>query len=150
MKLLAKMIALVATKFEGVLDKQGVPYFDHCYHVMKTSGVTEENHLCIALGHDLVEDTDVTLHYLHKEFNATIAGGIDLLTHYPSISYEDQIKRIANCSFDTAVTDDNVIAKIKMADLRHNMDASRLKDLTKKDFDRMEKYMRAYKYLSKT
>lgn len=143
MKLLAKMLALVATKFENVLDKQGQPYFLHCLHVMQTCGLTDENSLCIAVGHDLVEDTDVTVDYLTREFNFDIAAGIECLTFIssPEYTYEDYIKFIGN------LPKEHKIANIKLADLRHNMDASRLRGLTKKDFDRMEKYMKAYIYL---
>ena len=66
MKLLAKMLALVATEFKNKQDRQGKPYFFHCFHVMQTCGLTDENSLCIALGHDLIEDTnpeDIRLDY---------------------------------------------------------------------------------------
>lgn len=142
MKLLSKMLALVATKFENKLDKQGVPYFQHCYHVMQTCGLIDENHLCVALGHDLIEDTDVTFQYIEKEFNHVIAWGIQSLTC--TVDYDNYIKNIGIAS-----TQYQWLRHIKLADLRHNMDASRLKGLTKKDFDRMEKYMKAYIYLSK-
>lgn len=140
---LAKMLALVATKFQDKLDRQGKPYFLHCFHVMKTCDLTDENSLCIALGHDLIEDTDITFEYLMEEFNAEIANGINCLTHKLG-HYDDYIKTIPVYPFVG-----EKCTKIKLADLRHNMDASRLKGLTKKDFDRMEKYHTAYIYLSK-
>ena len=140
MKLLAKMLALVATKFQDEVDRQDKPYFLHCLHVMQTCGLKDENSLCIALGHDLVEDTDVTVKYLEENFNEEIAMGISVLTKPTNQTYDDYIKFVSN---------HHSIVPIKLADLRHNMDASRLKGLTKKDFDRMEKYMRAYTYLSK-
>lgn len=140
MKLLAKMLALVATKFEHKLDRQGKPYTLHCLHVMQTCGLTDENSLCIALGHDLIEDTDVTIRYIEENFNEEIAIGISVLTKSVNQNYDDYISFISVHSS---------ISPIKLADLKHNMDASRLKGLTKKDFDRMEKYMRAYTYLSK-
>lgn len=134
------MIALVATKFEGVMDKQGVPYFQHCYTVMQTCGLKDEESLCIALGHDLIEDTDVTFDYLYIEFGEQIAVGILDLTKYPKENYEDYIKKISNNS---------EIVPIKLADLKHNLEVSRLKGLTKKDLDRVEKYLKSYHYLSK-
>lgn len=143
MKLLAKMLALVATEFKNKQDRQGKPYFFHCFHVMQTCGLTDENSLCIALGHDLIENTNITFEYLMEEFNAEIANGINCLTHKLG-HYDDYIKTISVYPFVG-----EKCTKIKLADLRHNMDASRLKGLTKKDFDRMEKYMRAYTYLSK-
>ena len=145
MKLLSKMLALVATKFEDKLDKQGKPYFLHCLHVMKNCKLEDENSLCIAVGHDLLEDIEsITLDFLYHEFNPIIANGINSLTHKKGQSYEDYIKEIGSLSMAYPY-----LAKIKLADLRHNMDANRLKGLAKKDFDRMEKYMKAYTYLSK-
>lgn len=143
MKLLAKMYALVAESFKDVTDKQGRPYFEHCLHVMQTCGLTDENSLCIALGHDLTEDIPhCTYEFLKNEFNNEIAHGINCLTCISD--YDTYIK---NIGISAAIYP--FLAKIKLADLRHNMDASRLKGLSKKDFDRMEKYMRAYTYLSK-
>lgn len=134
------MIALVATKFEGVMDKQGVPYFQHCYTVMQTCGLKDEESLCIALGHDLVEDTDISVDYLIENFNYRIATGIEVLTKRPDQNYDDYIKRIAG---------HKDIVPVKLADLKHNLEVSRLKGLTKKDFDRVEKYLKSYHYLSK-
>ncbi len=143
MLLLSKMLALVATEFKNKQDRQGKPYFLHCFHVMQTCGLEDENSLCIALGHDLIEDTEITFDYLAKEFNSDIANGINCLTHKIG-DYNDYVKTIPVYPFVGIKC-----TKIKLADLKHNMDASRLKGLTKKDFDRMEKYMIAYTYLSK-
>lgn len=143
MKLLAKMFALVADKFQDRTDKQGLPYILHCIYVMQHCGLTDEVSLCIALGHDLIEDCeDISLQSLTKMFNAEIAYGIWTLSHISqTMTYEDYIKRIANT--------DARLAKIKLADLQHNTQVSRLKGLGKADFDRIEKYHRAYTYLSK-
>ena len=145
MKLLAKMLALVAKKFQDKLDRQGKPYFLHCLHVMQTCGLEDENSLCIAVGHDLLEDIEsVTLDFLYQEFNPIIANGINSLTHEKEQSYEDYIKEIGFSSMAYPY-----LAKIKLADLKHNMDASRLKSITAKDQERMIKYMKAYQYLQK-
>jgi hypothetical protein len=67
------------------------------------------------------------------------ASALHYLTHSPSQPYDDYIKEIAM----------NLDAKaVKLADLRHNTDILRLKGLRKKDFDRLEKYHRAFVYLS--
>ena len=142
MKLLSKMYALVATEFQNKIDREGRPYFEHCLHVMQTCGLNDENSLCIALGHDLLEDTDIAFEYLLKEFNSTIANGINCLTHKIG-NYEDYIKTIPTYPFVN-----KQCIKIKLADLKHNMNISRLKVLTDKDFDRMKKYIKAYDYLS--
>lgn len=138
MKLLGKMFALVADKFKDKIDKQGKPYILHCIYVMQHCGLKDEDSLCIALGHDLLEDTDVTGNYLVDNFNLEIASGISVLTKQKDLDYDKYIKRISNFP--------NIIP-IKLADLEHNTQVSRLKGLTKKDFDRLEKYHKAYTYL---
>lgn len=141
MKLLGKMFALVSDKFKDKIDKQGKPYILHCIHVMQNCGLDDEDSLCIALGHDLIEDTDIDYIYLRREFNETIAEGINCLTLKMG-HYDDYIKTIPLYP--------NVGKKcvaIKLADLEHNSQVSRLKGLTKKDFDRLEKYHRSYTYL---
>ena len=143
MKLLAKMFALVADKFQNRTDKQGLPYILHCIYVMQHCGLTDEVSLCIALGHDLIEDTDVTTDYPQEHFGLEIALGIFALTNVGFDSYDEYIKSVAH-----SVMVEKLV-KIKLADLQHNTQVSRLKGLAKADFDRIEKYQRAYTYLSK-
>ncbi len=147
MNKLALAIALVAEAFKNTLDKGGQPYILHCLYVMNnTSG--NEDVKCAAVLHDLVEDTDES-----SEINFTfeLLGAVygfsertidllKLLTRHPDDDYMGSyIRRIAY---------DEDAVKIKKADLKHNSDISRLKGLRKKDFDRLEKYNRAYQYLS--
>ena len=140
--MLAKMFALVADKFQDKVDKGGMPYFLHCIYVMQHCGLDDETSLCIALGHDLIEDTDLTAEQISSMFNDQIASGILALTKDKSISYEDYIKSITN---------NITVTKIKLADLGHNMNVSRLKrPLSKADFDRLEQYQRGMAYLKKT
>lgn len=137
MKKLGKMFALVADKFKDKVDKQGQPYILHCIYVMQNCKLFDEDSLCIALGHDLLEDTDVTGNYLVDEFGLDIASGISVLTRQKDVDYDSYIKRISSWP--------NLIP-IKKADLEHNTQVSRLKGLTKKDLDRLEKYHRSYTY----
>lgn len=137
-------ISITAQAFEGKTDKGGVPYVMHCLHVMSEvrKKFREDTELqCIAMLHDIVEDTDWTLDLLReKGFSARVVRGVEVLTHENDISYDDYIKRIG--MYEDA-------RQVKMADLRHNSDIMRIKGLTKKDFERMEKYQRSYHYLSK-
>lgn len=138
MSKLALAISITAKAFEKTTDKGGHPYILHCLFVMdNTPG--DECTKCAAVMHDLIEDTDITLTDLtHLGFSDKMIGLLHLLTHNPQTDYWEYIKAIA-------VNKDAV--NIKMADLRHNSDVTRLKDLRKKDFDRLEKYCRAYTYL---
>lgn len=141
MKLLAKMIAIVAKEFENKTDRAGKPYFLHCMRVMNQMPQDDEELMCIALAHDLIEDTDYTLMNLGTlGFSERIWKTIGLLTHDKNESYDIYIKGIALNKDAT---------KVKLADLKDNSDITRLKGLSKSDFDRMEKYHKAFVYLSK-
>jgi GTP diphosphokinase / guanosine-3',5'-bis(diphosphate) 3'-diphosphatase len=95
----------------------------------------------IAILHDIKEDCGITTKQLYDMgFSERVVKGICKLTHQPEMPYDDYIKEIA--SSEDAV-------RVKIADLKDNSDITRLKGLTKKDFDRMEKYHKAYIYLSK-
>lgn len=139
MKLLALAIAITADAFKDTLDKGGQPYILHCLEVMNnTEG--DEDTKCAAVMHDLIEDTDWTLGQLKAAgFSDKTIGLLYLLTHLKETPYDEYIKAI---SVNAEAT------RIKLRDLEHNSNITRLKGLRKKDFDRLEKYHRAYIYLS--
>jgi (p)ppGpp synthase/HD superfamily hydrolase len=139
MNKLALAISITAKAFEEKLDKAGQPYILHCLRVMNaTKG--DECTKCASVMHDLVEDTDYTFEQLTKlGFSDKTIGLLHLVTHQKNTDYMEYIKAIA-------VSDE--ATEIKLADLRDNSDITRLKGLGKKDLDRIEKYHRAYLYLS--
>ena len=95
-------------------DKCGTPYVFHPYHLAEQ--MSDEATTCTALLHDVVEDTDVTLEDLAREFPAEIIDALRLLTHQPGMPYLDYVRALAA----------NPIARsVKRADLRHNMDETR-------------------------
>lgn len=130
--------ALVAEVFKNKTDKSGRPYFEHCLYVANKMDTDEEK--IIALLHDVVEDTDITLDYLRGVgFSEEILRNVDVLTYKGSEDYETfYIRRIA--MYPKA-------KKVKLADLEHNSQVTRLKGLRQKDFMRLEKYLRSYVYL---
>lgn len=137
--MLDKAINIAAHVFEGKYDKGGQPYILHCLHVMNVVGPDDHELMSIAVLHDVVEDTEVTFDDLKNDgFSNRVIDALKLLTHKKGTPYEDYIKGIA--------TNDDA-RKVKLADLRHNSDITRMKGLRKKDFDRLEKYHRAYEYL---
>jgi len=137
--MLDKAIRLAAEKFEGKFDKGGKPYILHCLHVMNAIG-PDEYLMTAGVLHDIVEDTDVTLDDIYKIFGSqTLVWILDCLTHKDGEDYDSYIERVS--------TNPSAV-KIKLADLRHNSDIMRLKGLTKKDFNRLAKYAKAYTYLS--
>lgn len=134
------MIHIAVNLFHGKKDKAGKPYILHCLKVMHYVKSDDEEVLCIAIGHDLIEDcfdsVQEGIEYLrHKGFTERIIEGIVALTKRPGLAYEDykaQVKRNADAR------------KVKMADLRHNSDIRRLKGVTKKDVERVVRYHEFY------
>lgn len=138
--LLGNAISIAAKAFKDKLDKSGEPYILHCLRVMnKQKTITRQ---IVAVLHDLVEDTNWDYEDLRqKGFGDAIIIPLRLLTHDPTVkTYEEYIADIS--------TNDDARA-IKLADLEDNSLITRLKGLTKADFARIEKYHKAYVYLSK-
>jgi (p)ppGpp synthase/HD superfamily hydrolase len=135
-EMLNKMLVLVTTKFDGVFDKGGVPYVLHCLKVMHYIKSDDEELMCIALGHDLTEDTDVTYHLLKEMgFTNRIIAGIRDMTKVAGRTNEEYINQVK--SNPDAI-------RVKLADLRHNSDIRRLKGVTEKDVTRITKYHNMY------
>ena len=120
------------------VDKAGVPYIYHPIHLAEQ--METEDECIVALLHDVVEDTEITFEQLDKDFSSTIIDALKLLTHDKDVDYFEYINNIKN----------NPIAKkVKLADLKHNSDITRLEKVTKKDEERREKYRRAIDILNK-
>lgn len=138
-EMLNKMLVLVTTKFDGKYDKGGVPYVLHCLKVMHYLKSDDEELQCIALGHDLVEDTDVTYVDLRNlGFTDRTITGIRAMTKVPGETNDEYMDRIKACP-------DAI--RVKLADLRHNSDIRRLKGVTAKDVARITKYHNMYMVL---
>ena len=131
----AKLIAKLAHK--GQKDKAGMDYFTHPEAVAAMLDTPEEK--TVAYFHDTVEDTDVTVEEIRSVFGNEIADAVALMTHADGVPYMDYVKEIGK----------NPLArKVKLADLTHNMDISRIPDPTQKDYNRIEKkYKPAYECL---
>lgn len=96
-------------------DITGVPYIFHPFHVAEQ--MNDEISVCVALLHDVVEDTDITLEFLEKNFPSEVTEAVGLLTHKKGVPYEDYLKQIK----------ENPVAKaVKLADIAHNSDFSRI------------------------
>ena len=129
--LLSKMLVFATNKHADQFDKAGMPYILHPLKVMSLVG-DEEELQCIALGHDLVEDCDVTYQeLLEAGFSDRVVKGISLLTKVPGETAEQYLDKVLS-------SQDSI--RVKMADLKHNSDISRLRGVTEKDIARMVKY----------
>lgn len=130
----------VATKaHEGQLDKGGNPYILHPKAVASVFADTECK--IVAYLHDVCEDSDISLDDLTvKGFTYRIVNSVGYLTKSKYISYDNYLEIVKN---------DYVARQVKISDLKHNMDISRISNPTKKDYDRIEKYKKALAYLEK-
>ena len=120
------------------VDKSGMPYVYHPFHLAEQME-TEET-VIVALLHDVVEDTDYTLEDIRvMGFPEQVIEALALMTHDKSVPYMDYVEKIKN----------NPIAKaVKLADLKHNSDLSRLDIIDEKALKRVEKYAAAMRTLS--
>lgn len=131
-----KALQLMYAAHHGQVDKAGVPYCFHPYEV--ASHCTSELSVCVALLHDVVEDTPTTFGRLSLEFPPEVVQAVKLLTHEAGIPYMEYIKTVAQ----------NPLAReVKIQDLRHNMRHDRVDTVTPKDIQRYEKYSQALLYL---
>jgi (p)ppGpp synthase/HD superfamily hydrolase len=139
--LLGKAIAIASEGFKNKTDKSGKPYILHCIRVMQNLHTQDEELMSIAILHDCVEDKVCTiLELASMGFSQRVIIAVGLLTHDQAVPYQEYIKNLS-WNYDAV--------KVKLSDLRDNSNITRLKGLTKSDFDRMEKYHIAYTYLSK-
>lgn len=134
------MISIVSVTFEGRLDKGGRPYTTHCIRVMDGVDQSDPELMQIAMGHDLVEDTYWTYEMLRKEdFSERVIDGIRAMTHDPDMDYMVYIK--------TQIAPHKDAKPCKKSDLRDNTKVTRLKELTEKNFMKLQTYHTAYTYL---
>lgn len=137
-QLLEKAIFIAVTAHKGQVDKGGNPYILHPIRVMVSVKTIEEK--IVALLHDVVEDSDITIDQLRNEgFSESTLEAVLLLTKSPGCSYEDYLRSIKSNS---------LALEIKKADLNDNLDNSRLSELTPSDYKRIDKYKKALKLLN--
>lgn len=121
----------------GQYDKEDYPYIHHVMHVAEQ--MDDEDSTVVALLHDVIEDCDYTVEKLYGlGFSPDVVEAVDLLSRKDGQSYKAYIKGIKVNSLAT---------KVKLADLAHNMDLSRLSVVSDEDFNRAKKYRKAKEYL---
>lgn len=132
-ELTRKAMNIAYKAHHGQLDHCGVPYIFHPLRLAEQ--MTTEHACCAALLHDTVEDTDLTLDDLRAAgMPPAVVFAVQLLTHDPSVDYFDYVRNIKP----------NAIAKaVKLADLAHNSDLSRLDRVAFEDIERNRKYAEA-------
>lgn len=139
--MLSKMIVLMCEAHKGQYDKAGKPYYYHPLTVMQSLKTDDEELMMIALGHDLLEDTTITVDDLIiAGFSARVISGIIALTKQKGQSYDE---------YKAKVFSSEDAMRVKLADLEHNMDLTRLPSFTDKDLVRLDKYRKFRKEIRK-
>ena len=123
----------------GQIDRAGIDYIKHPETVASFVATDEEK--AVAYLHDVIEDTSLTLLDLKKEgFSKNIIEAVDILTKKKGQDYQSYLNLVKK----------NELARVvKLADLRHNSDLTRLPLITEKDLERNKKYIQAIHYLNK-
>ena len=137
-ELTKKALVISFNAHKEQIDKSGMPYVYHPYRIAEQ--MEDEYTTCVALLHDVIEDTDITIDVLRNEdFPQEVLDAVALMTHDDDTPYFDYIKRIKTNPIATAV---------KLADLQDNSNYERLDKVEIKDLQRLEKYREAKRILS--
>ena len=135
-EMLDKALLIATNAHHGQFDKGGNPYILHPLKVMHYLKTDEEELMCTALLHDVIEDTDTTYQDLKDAgISDRVIKGLQCLTKQRGQTYDE---------YKTAVFSNVDAMRVKMADLRHNTDIRRLKGVTEKDIARIAKYQNFY------
>jgi hypothetical protein len=136
-----KAVEMASKAHAGVKDKQGEPYLLHPIRVMM--GVEGEAAQIVAMLHDVVEDTDVTLDDIRNDgFSDEVIEALTLVTHQKDQPYADYV---------IACRANEVAWQVKLSDLRDNTSLSRLlvrPDKYQTDAERMQRYLLSYRFLT--
>ena len=135
-EMLDKMLHIAVNAHHGQFDKGGNPYILHTLKVMHYLKSDDEELMCMALLHDVVEDCDVTFVDLEAiGMSKRVIDAVRCLTKQRGQTLAE---------YKEVIFSNRDAMRVKMADLRHNSDIRRLKGVTEKDLVRMEKYHRFY------
>ena len=134
-----KALKLCFDAHKNQVDKTDIPYVFHPFHLAEQ--MDDEISTVCALLHDVIEDTDYTFTDLEDMgYPKEVLSVLQLLTHDDAVPYMDYVEKISH----------NPIAKkVKIADLKHNSDLSRLDTVDERALERREKYKKALELLSK-
>ncbi len=120
----------------GQVDKAGKDYI--LYPMTVASCMDTDTEKAIAYLHDVLEDTDASVDELRNMFSTEIVDAVITLTRNKDDSYFEYIQKVSKSK---------LAKKVKAADLLHNLDITRIKEPTERDFKRLEKYKKAILYL---
>lgn len=132
-----RAIQIMYQSHKNQFDKSGIPYVFHPWHVAEQ--MDDENSTIVALLHDVVEDSNITFdNFYNEDFDSLVIDALKLLTHDKDKDYYEYIEMISK---------NELAKKVKIADLKHNCDLSRLNEVNQADLSRVEKYKNSIKFL---
>lgn len=118
-------------------DKGGVPYVFHSIHVAEQ--FDDELSVCVALMHDILEDTNYTIDDVEAiGFPKEVLEALLCITRSKQQDYMEYIRVVKTNALAT---------KVKLADLQHNSDLTRLNEVDEGALRRIEKYKKAREIL---
>lgn len=137
-EMIKKAIKIAYAAHDGQLDKGGYPYILHPLHVAEQ--MKDEESTIVAILHDCIEDSqDWSIERLKEEgFSSSILESLKVLTHERYVPYLEYIEKI---KFD------EIAHKVKIEDLKHNLDLSRIDVLDERSKKKLEKYKKALEML---
>lgn len=131
-------LAIAKKAHAGQVGKADVDYIQHPLYV--ASQVKTEQEKAVALLHDVIEDSDITAADLFASgLSNEVVTAVQILTKKKGQSYQEYLGKVKS---------NNLARVVKLADLKHNSDLSRLKSVTNTDYERVKKYKNAIYYLS--
>lgn len=128
-----KAMQIAYNAHHGQVDKAGIPYIFHPFHLAEQ--MDDEISVCVALLHDVVEDTDITFDDLRKHFPEEVIIPLTYLTHEKGVPYNKYVENIRN---------NEIAVKVKLADIEHNSTQSRFEG-TVADEKKLEYFRNKYK-----
>lgn len=140
MDIIEKSLEIALKAYAGQKDKAGKTYILHPLRIMSKMKTEEE--MCVALLHDVIEDSDFTAEDLLNEgIPSSIVDAVQLLSKNDNEDYYEFIEKLLN---------NNLAAKVKRADIEDNINILRLNEVSDKDLGRIAKYHRAWKMITET
>lgn len=139
MATLEKALHLAVNNHLGQKDRFGQPYIYHPMRIMMR--MQSEDEKIVALLHDLIEDTPITLADLKKHgFSRDVLKAVDLLTRYPKQTYDEYIE---------GIKESRLAMRVKLGDLEDNMDPRRFPTIDANAVKRIKKYTKYHKIITK-
>ena len=123
----------------GQVDRAGVDYMNHVMAVYKNAKSMGGSDVALisAILHDTVEDTEATIEEIEMCFGSDIARVVSLVTKVGA----------SDADYYAGIKSDKDATLVKIADMTHNRDMTRLDVIGPDDIARVEKYKKWYSYL---